>query len=127
VSGQRRHEAPELGDAVVRMLRGLVTRAAEGDWEAIEQLRRIDQLAPAALKLGAQLAHDHAGYSYGQLGEVMGVSRQGARQYVAKPSSAPVADTHQLAPGHTRRGCAVCHGDTPGDAVDLGERDRMPA
>lgn len=109
---QNRHESPDLGDAIVRMMRGLVTRAAEGDTEAIEQLRRVEQLAPAALKLGASLAHDHAGYSFTDLGAVMGVSRQAARQYVLAPAAASVRDTHQLQPGHTRRGCAVCH-NTP--------------
>lgn len=109
-NAQRRHEAPDLGDAIVRLLRGLVTRASEGDTEAIEQLRRIEQVAPAALKLGATLAHDQAGYSFTDLGGVMGVSRQAARQYVLAPTSAPASDTHQLVPGHARRGCAPCHG-----------------
>lgn len=38
---QKRHESPELGDTIVRMMRALVTRAAEGDTEAIEQLSLI--------------------------------------------------------------------------------------
>lgn len=112
---QRRHESPELGDAIVRMLRGLVTRAAEGDTEAIEQLARIEQLAPIAASLGGRLAHDAAGYSYTELGAVLGVSRQAARQralnvFTDMPpwgyTSTPEA--HQLVPGHHKRQCELC-------------------
>jgi hypothetical protein len=114
---QRRHEAPAVGDAIVRMLRGLVTRAAEGDTEAIEQLARVEQLAPIATSLGGRLAHDAAGYSYTELAGVLGVSRQAARQRacnVFTTASAwdylPTPEAHQLLPGHTRRGCQLCHG-----------------
>lgn len=114
MSGQRRHEAPDVGDAIVRMMRGLVTRAAEGDTEAVEQLARVEQLAPAATALAGRLAHDR-GYSYTELGAVLGVSRQAARQRALNtfPTAEPWAltdtpDAHQLVPGHTRRGCAVC-------------------
>lgn len=110
---QYRHEAPEIGDAVVRMMRALVTRAREGDQEAIEQLRRIEELAPVALDLGAYLAHEGpAAYSWTQLADVLSVSRQGIRQRCAGALSrvAKLRDAHQLMPGHTRRGCAVCHG-----------------
>lgn len=113
---QRRHESPELGDAIVRMMRGLVTRAEEGDQEAIEQLRRVEQLAPIALDLGAYLAHERKnGYSWTQIADFMGVTRQGARQRctAALARVAKVKDAHQLVPGHTRRGCPTCH---PADA-----------
>jgi hypothetical protein len=73
VTGQRRHEAPEVGDAVVRMLRGLVRRAGEGDTEAVEQLRRLDNLTGSALCLGL-LSATRAGYSTRELGRVMGTS-----------------------------------------------------
>lgn len=95
---------------MVRMLRGLVTRAAEGDTEAVEQLRRIERLAVRAMGVGGRLAHDLAGYSYTELGHVQGVSRQGARQRaeVALLDIELDPEAHQLLPGHTRRGCAVC-------------------
>lgn len=107
---QRRHESPDLGDAIVRMLRGLVTRAAEGDTEAVEQLRRIERMSARAMSVGGRLAHDTAGYSYTELGAVLGTSRQGARQ---RASSALMdierdPEAHQLLPGHTRRGCGDC-------------------
>lgn len=71
------------------MLRGLVTRAADGDLEAIEQLQRLDQVSGQALRLGTRLAHDQAGYSWSQLGDALQVSRQAAQQSAA--ASEPVA------------------------------------
>jgi hypothetical protein len=116
MSDQRRHESPDVGDAIVRMLRGLVTRASEGDTEAVEQLARIERLAPAATALGGRLAHDRAGYSYTELAGVLGVSRQAARQRAVDTFTEPGAwmltdhgrDSHQLVPGHSRRTCGLC-------------------
>ena len=112
---QLRHEAPELGDAIVRMMRALVTRAAHGDTEAIEQLARVEQLAGPAVALSGRLAHDHAGYSYTELGAVLGVSRQAARKRAVdtftEASGWALTDTpdaHQLLPGHSKRHCHVC-------------------
>jgi len=107
-----RHESPELGDAILRLLRALVTRASEGDTEAIEQLRRIELLAPAALVKAARHAHERAGYSYTELADVLGVSRQAAHQRVDRgavlPAGLAYRDGHQLDPGHTRKGCRTC-------------------
>lgn len=115
MSGQRRHESPELGDAVLRMLRGLVTRAAEGDTEAVEQLARVERLAGVATTLGGRLAHDAAGYSFTELGAVLGVSRQAARQRALNVFTQPEAwsftdtpEAHQLLPGHRRPECGIC-------------------
>lgn len=118
MSDQRRHESPDVGDAIVRMMRGLVTRAAEGDWEALEQLARLEQLTPAAMSLGMRLAHDGpAAHSYTVLGDVVGTSRQAARQRSMNTLTTSAGwvytdtpDAHQLVPGHTRRGCEHCHG-----------------
>lgn len=106
MSGQRRHEAPDVGDAIVRMMRGLVSRAAEGDTEAVEQLARVERMAPVATSMGGRLAHDRAGYSYTELGRVLGVSRQAARQRAMLELGG--VESHQLVPGHNRRACAVC-------------------
>lgn len=103
---QRRHEAPDLGDAIVRMMRGLVARAGEGDTEAVEQLARVERLAPVATSMGGRLAHAQAGYSYTDLGRVLGVTRQAARQRAMLEVGG--LEAHQLVPGHDRRACAVC-------------------
>lgn len=117
-AGQLKHEAPELGDAVVRLLRALVTRSAHGDTFAIEQLARIEELAPIATSIGARLAHDHNGYSYTQVAAATGVSRQAARQRAVNTFTTADAwelsdtpEAHQLLPGHDKRTCelASCH------------------
>lgn len=109
---QLRHEAPELGDAVLRMMRALVARAADGDTEALEQLARVEQVAPSATTLALKLAHQSHPYSFTLLGAVLGVSRQAARQRVTSSPSFPRArylDWHRLHPGkHNKRDCETC-------------------
>lgn len=74
-----RYEAPDVGAMVGRMLRALARRAAEGDPEAIEQLVQLGPiLSEQTAAAGAGL---HAfGYSWTEVGDAMGVSRQAARQ-----------------------------------------------
>lgn len=108
MSSQRRHEAPDLGDAIVRMLRGLLVRAAEGDTEAVEQLQRIAGLAPAALQLGVEDAHA-GGYSWTELGGVLGTSRQAAQQLAAGAERSRLGAGHVLVAGHNRRTCTSCN------------------
>lgn len=87
---QRKHEAPEIGSMVKRMMRALVERAAEGDQEAIEQLAEIEKMMPAYIIEAGRAMHDDFGYSYTFLGDVLGVSRQGARQrFAVKPTTDP--------------------------------------
>lgn len=74
----RRREAPEIGDAVLRMLDGLVARAAEGDTEAIEQLRRVELATP--VYLGRGVAAAALIYSWAELAKLVGTTRQGAWQ-----------------------------------------------
>lgn len=79
---RRKYEAPEVGAAARRFARALARRAGEGDTEAIEQLvelrTEVDrQLGEAARGLVA------AGYSWTEVADVLGVSRQAARQRFA--------------------------------------------
>lgn len=70
-------ESPELGDAIVRMLRALVRRAGDGDTEALEQLARVDVLGSTLLTEGARAAYEK-GYSWGDIGRLLGTTRQSA-------------------------------------------------
>lgn len=79
-----RHEAPEVGAAVLRMMNGLIRRAAEGDHEAIEALAAIEAFAPNA----TNAALTEAPYSYGELAPVMGTSRAAVQQRVARAKPA---------------------------------------
>lgn len=83
MSRQRKHEAPEMGAMVRRVLRALVERAAEGDTEALEELAGIEKGLPAYIVEAGRAMHDDFGYSYTYLGDVLGISRQGARQRFA--------------------------------------------
>lgn len=86
-----RHEAPEVGAAVLRMMNGLVRRAAEGDTEAIEALYVIEAFAPRATGAALALAHHGKtatdGYSLAELAAVTGTSRAAVHQRVARAES----------------------------------------
>jgi hypothetical protein len=86
VSG--RHEAPEVGAAILRMMNGLIRRAAEGDTEAIEALYVIEGVAPHATNAALTLARDDAGYSHAELAAVTGTSRAAVQQRVARSTTA---------------------------------------
>ena len=80
-SRRDRPEAPEIGKAARRMVRSLVGRAGEGDWEAIEEL--VTTRAAVADAIGAAIVGAHEfGYSYTELADVLGTSRQAVRQRV---------------------------------------------
>ena len=94
-----RHEAPEVGAAVLRMMNGLIRRAAEGDTEAIEALYVIEGFAPHATNAALALAHEgRNAYSYGELAAVTGTSRPAVQQRVARAETArALADCEHLA------------------------------
>ena len=76
---KREYEAPDVGAMVSRMFRALVKRAAEGDLEAVQVLAALSGDLQAATNNAAAAAHDF-GYSYTELGNALGISRQAARQ-----------------------------------------------
>lgn len=76
----RDREAPELGSAILRQMRGLVARATEGDLEAIEQLRLVEHQAALHVGLAVAGARKHAGYSWAELAPALGTTRQSASE-----------------------------------------------
>lgn len=94
----RRHESPELGAMVGRMLNALVRRAAEGDTEAVEQLARLEALSRQA-HTSAMAEARRFGYSLAELARVTGTTRQAVSQRTA---SDPAEGTH---PGCAHHGC----------------------
>ena len=84
-----RHEAPEVGAMIGRMLNALIRRAAEGDTEAIEQLQHVEQLSTQAFSAGLAEARSAAGYSNAELATVIGASRQNVSQRVSRATPAP--------------------------------------
>lgn len=92
-----RHEAHDVHQAARRMVRGLVRRAAEGDTFALEALVELEAEVPTAVNLAVSLMQSGErmtgnrsdGYSFTELGAVMGTSRQAARQRAARVVLAP--------------------------------------
>lgn len=75
----KHREANELEAFVKRMFRALVRRAADGDLEAVEALARLSRSCEAAARQAGDAAWRH-GYSYTQLADALGITRQAARQ-----------------------------------------------
>jgi hypothetical protein len=79
-----RHEAPEVGAAILRMMNGLIRRAADGDTEAIEALYVIEGMAPHATGAALSLARSEKGYSLAELAAVTGTSRAAIQQRIGR-------------------------------------------
>lgn len=111
---QRKHESPEVGAMVRRMMRALVRRAAEGDTEALEELARLERELPGAITVagwlmatGERMPGDQH-YSFTELGDVLGISRQAARQRFSKAISAPAGNYYAGLPrGAVKAGMEV--------------------
>lgn len=90
-------EAPEIGSMVRRMVRALVRRAAAGDTEALEQLHDLEADLPGAVTVAGKMMHTgermagEQSYSFTELANVIGTSRQGARQRFQQPVSPAAA------------------------------------
>lgn len=87
-------EAVELAAMVRRMLRALVRRAAKGDTTALEALGELEALAPTATTVAMALSHvTHGGYyTYGELAQVTGTSRQAVQQRVGRQGTVSPSD-----------------------------------
>lgn len=78
-SRRERPEAPELGATSRRFARALASRCAEGDTEGLEQLVEVAAAVDDAIATGARALHG-VGYSWTDVANLLGVSRQAARQ-----------------------------------------------
>lgn len=105
---KRDHESPEIGAMAKRMVRALVRRAAAGDTEALEQLAELERDLPVAITTAGKLMASGErmvkgqGYSYTELGDVLGISRQAARQRFSRPASPAAAYYYAGAPVGSR-------------------------
>jgi hypothetical protein len=79
-------EALELEGMVRRTLRSLVRRAGEGDTTALEALARLERVASSATTVALSRAHTSGGgfYSWGELADVTGSTRQAVQQRAAR-------------------------------------------
>jgi hypothetical protein len=76
-------ENAEYGQFVGRVLRAYSSRVADMDVEALAGLVDIERQVDAALRLAVVALHE-GGYSWTDIGRVLGTTRQGARQRFAK-------------------------------------------
>lgn len=115
-SEQRRSEAPDVGQAIIRQLRGLVARATEGDLEAIEQLRMVEHQAGLHVGLAVAGARSEAGYSWAELAPALGTTRQSASERFKdveplafqRTRCGRVVFTEASKVLHEKRGCPIC-------------------
>jgi hypothetical protein len=76
-----RAESPEIGAMIDRVCRALVRRATDGDLLALEELATLERTVTRHLRDAARGAHDgEYHYSWTEIGNALGVSRQNARQ-----------------------------------------------
>lgn len=84
---RRRESRPvenvEYGQFVGRVIRSYAARVADMDIEALAGLADIERKVDEALRLAVVNLHA-GGYSWTDIGRVLGTSRQGARQRFAK-------------------------------------------
>lgn len=79
MSRQPFREAPQIAAFLRRMGRALARRAGEGDLEALSAL--LDSIESLEASAGeAARALVAAGYSWGEVGREVGMTRQAARQ-----------------------------------------------
>lgn len=81
-SRRERPEVPELASAAKRFARALAARAAEGDDLALESLVEVGAAVDVALGEAARAMHGF-GYSWTEIGDRLGITRQAARQRFA--------------------------------------------
>lgn len=78
-AAKRRHETPEVAKASMRFARALARRAEEGDTEALEGLAELAVIVEEATRTAAVNLHA-CGYSWADVGAILGVSRQAAHK-----------------------------------------------
>lgn len=82
-SRKERPEAPELGATSRRFARALASRAAEGDTEGLEQLVEVGRSVQDATASAVRSLHGF-GYSWAEIADVLGVTKQAAQQRYGK-------------------------------------------
>ena len=92
---KQHREAAELAAMLRRMSKALVRRAGEGDLDALEALAVVRAAINEAVGEAAYALHEpcvwmngeKVGYSWAEIGGVLGISRQSAHQQFGKRPS----------------------------------------
>lgn len=81
-----RHESADLASAIRRQVRALVRRAADGDTLALEALADLEDFVPQAVAVAGHVMHastdayPRSAYSWSEIAQVTGTSRQAAHR-----------------------------------------------
>jgi hypothetical protein len=89
-------ETTDYLEGVQRMLRALGKRVGDADIAMLPGLAEIPKVGEDLLGIAARQLHDEHGYSWTDIGTVLGISRQAARQRFARQ---PGVVTDQAAEG----------------------------
>lgn len=76
----KRHEARDVAQAARRMARALVRRAEVGDTEALRELIETQHAVTQAITEAGAALYATGYYSYTDLANELGITRQAARQ-----------------------------------------------
>lgn len=85
---RREREAPEIGAMARRVTRALRRRAEGGDTEALEELLKLSREVDVEIQAAGAALH-RFGYSYTELGNVCGTTRQAARARFSTQEETP--------------------------------------
>lgn len=80
MTGRRYRETDEYLAAVQRMLRALGRRIGDADIAMLPGLAEIPRLGEGLLGIAARQLHDEHGYSWADIGRVLGISKQSAHE-----------------------------------------------
>lgn len=80
------YECPDMAAMMKRVGRGLVRRAGEGDLEALSSLADVDRAIGDAIVQAARALHyGPMAYSWSQIADELGVTRQAAHKRFGLP------------------------------------------
>lgn len=77
-------ETPDYTAFARRVLKALGKRVADADLAMLPKIAELEQLVDELLGDTARQLHDEHGYSWTEIGDQLGVSRQAARQRFAR-------------------------------------------
>lgn len=78
---------------VGRMVRGMGKRGANGDYTDLTEMAKVQQMMTDALQTAVDGMREQQGYSWADIGEGLGITRQAAQQRFGRKAPAAEAET----------------------------------
>ena len=73
-------EMAEYAQMVGRMVRSLGRRGADGDFTDLAEIAKVSKMMDDAMQAAVDGMREQQGYSWAQIGEGLGITRQAAQQ-----------------------------------------------